>query len=135
MLYNSSKLEEIKEEEPQTDRSLDEEIHTKQLKEEIVIDQKAIKEKEAFQHQSNKYKLLQKGQDQIDKLMNLDIENQFTESINVNPGEDDPKLDLENDKLNEIARLKLEVHDKLSKSCLNKYITDIIDVFDSNFNS
>ena len=63
MLYNSSKLEEIKEEEPQTDRSLDEEIHTKQLKEEIVIDQKAIKEKEAFQHQSNKYKLLQKGQD------------------------------------------------------------------------
>ena len=66
--------------------------------------------------------------------MNLDIENQFKEVINVNPGDEDPKLEKDNEKLLEIARLKHEVHDKLSKSCLNKYITDLVDIFDSNPN-
>ena len=66
--------------------------------------------------------------------MNLDIENQFTEAINVNPGAEDPELKKDNEKLLEIAKWKQEVHEKLSKSCLNKYITDLVDIFDSNPN-
>ena len=69
---------------------------------------------------------LRKGQERLEELLGFDIENQAADTkvaMRVNP--DALVYSEERDReLSEIARHKRIVHQKLERSCLNKYIMD-----------